>query len=443
MNISLLIMALCWAVVSPQLIQFLGEKPGRFARQRYIHSRVQMAAKKLGFDESIGGFESIDFMARVDEHGYPAEEHTVTTKDGYKLRIHRIPGSPDKPKAPGKPVVYFQHGLFSSSDQWILMGPESDFSYMLADAGYDVWLGNIRGNTYSRSHVKLSPDYDGEFWNFSYHEMALLDVTAVIDYILLKTQQPSLIYVGHSMGGAISTILLSTKPEYNKKIKLAIGLAPAVFWYASPLPHAAKVVKINGEAIKNFLVNARIYELLPLSAATSRLSKNACKTKSIFFDYCLTVMSFVNGNNPRQLNSSILPNVVTAFPAGASRQTAFHFIQNMHLDGDKQRTREFLMYDHGEKKNLKKYGKPEPPSYNLSNIVAPVALFYGLGDSLVGSGDVIELSKKLKNVVALVEVPDPNFGHMDFIMAQDVKSLLNDRLLELVEDVTNNKITER
>lgn len=39
-------------------------------------------------------------------------------------------------------------------------------AFRLADLGYDVWLGNTRGNIYSRAHHDLDPE-EAEFWQYS------------------------------------------------------------------------------------------------------------------------------------------------------------------------------------------------------------------------------------------------------------------------------------
>lgn len=41
------------------------------------------------------------------------------------------------------------------------------------------------------------------------------------------------------------------------------------------------------------------------------------------------------------------------------------------------------MFDYGLSRNLRLYGQKKPPPYNLKNIAAPVALFYGKGDAIV------------------------------------------------------------
>lgn len=70
---------------------------------------------------------------------------------------------------------------------------------MLANQGYDVWLGNSRGNKHSRKHIRLNPDKDAEFWQFTFQDMADFDLPAAFRYIYNIVKQ-KINYIGHSQG---------------------------------------------------------------------------------------------------------------------------------------------------------------------------------------------------------------------------------------------------
>ena len=57
----------------------------------------------------------------VESEGYSFQEHSLTTEDGYILTIHRVNSSDFAAKL-FRPVVFFQHGLMSSSEAFVLNG---------------------------------------------------------------------------------------------------------------------------------------------------------------------------------------------------------------------------------------------------------------------------------------------------------------------------------
>ncbi|CAH1725272.1 unnamed protein product [Aphis gossypii] len=90
----------------------------------------------------------------------------------------------------GKPVL-LMHGLFS--DSYIFTANNSSLSFVLSDAGFDVWLYNTRGVCLSRTlsiykRPGSLPNMNRISWNFSFHEMGVYDLTAVIDFILKKNR---------------------------------------------------------------------------------------------------------------------------------------------------------------------------------------------------------------------------------------------------------------
>ena len=95
-------------------------------------------------------------------------------------------------------MAFLQHGLFSDATTWVLHGAQS-LSVVLAQAGYDVWLGNNRGNVYSRHNTHLDPvkDYT-QFFDYSFYELGKFDAPAQINYVLRQTGKSKLSYIGHS-----------------------------------------------------------------------------------------------------------------------------------------------------------------------------------------------------------------------------------------------------
>ncbi|XP_025993384.1 lipase 3 [Solenopsis invicta] len=366
----------------------------------------------------------LDFIGLVERHGYSAEEHYVTSEDGYDLVVHRISRSPffkDSPQK--KQVVFLQHGIWCTSDCWVLLGPDKDLAFLLADQGYDVWLGNWRGNSYCRRHRKISPQ-DKEFWQFSQDEIATNDLPVMIDYVLHTTKQKTLRYIGHSMGTTVLLILLSTKPEYNAKIKIGVLLSPVGI--LKDVSAIIEPIRPKIPQIKEFFDSNEIYEVVPLTSTSVKIARTLCAERAITQPVCTTIMFLITGFDAPQVNTTALPEILSYFPAGGSTKNLYHYYQNIMAQ-------KFQAYDYGPLGNYKHYGQKTPLIYDLKKIVAPLALFYGANDQINLRSNVLETSKFLPNVVLLEENPYKMFNHIDFTWAKDGKFLLFDRLIGLLQ----------
>lgn len=222
---------------------------------------------------------------------------------------------------------------------------------MLADAGYDVWLGNARGTEPSRGHVSLSPTGKNQkdYWSFSWHEIGSKDLPTFIDHILNTTKQEKLNYVGFSQGTTVFLVMASTRPEYNDKIIEANLLGPvaylkgvnnplynAVAYFYKPLKKVLEVLKVYKITVDNLKI-LKIAEVACHKIVDS--TPLACKVILSFFssnqlncvsglNYLKTIFYFMVENERKimffcsQFQTS-LPSILVNTPSGTSNECHF------------------------------------------------------------------------------------------------------------------------
>ena len=64
---------------------------------------------------------------------------------------------------------------------------------------------------------------------YSWNEIGIYDIPAMIDHIIEQTKQEKIFMVTHSQGGTAFFVMASERPEYQEKLIAHFALAPAVF----------------------------------------------------------------------------------------------------------------------------------------------------------------------------------------------------------------------
>uniref|UniRef100_A0A8D2MCG9 Lipase n=1 Tax=Zonotrichia albicollis TaxID=44394 RepID=A0A8D2MCG9_ZONAL len=354
-----------------------------------------------GLEDAIPGdefFHNPERFMNISEkilfHGYPSEEYEVMTEDGYFLSLNRIPhGKEGTSCDPGPPDNKRNalHGFCLDGGDWVDNLPENSLAFILADAGYDVWIGNNRGSSWSRRHRSLSTASE-EFWDFSFHEMAVYDLPAMVGFILMQTEQKQLFYVGHAQGSSLGFIAFSSLPHLAKKIKLFFALAPVYTFH-----------HVRGPVLK-----------------LAFLSDLLLKVQEVFLGgYCQN--PGISGNScPLHYRCVMLevfcPDGFSSFPT--------------HLENPF-----FFLTPHPPEPQVTGVLSPcqlRPPSYEIEAMRVPVAVWSGGHDWVTPHKETERLLSRLTHVVHHEHFPDWN--HFDHHWGLNAPQRMYQRMVAMMEE---------
>lgn len=362
----------------------------------------------------------------IERNGYPVEIHDVTTEDGYILNLFRIPHGKTKERGQEGPPVYLQHGFGSSSACFVNIGPKS-LGFILADAGYDVWLGNFRGSTYGRRHERLD-DGEPDFWDFSVHENGVGDLPALLNRVR-TIRRRKITYIGYSMGTMAFYVYGSLHPDAAKdQIEIFVNLAPTAFVgrIRTMFRHLLPLWPLVAPVL-NVMTKGKMY---PRSAIPPDVLRTLCYPYPIQMWFCQIFDRAVLGANADQLDPETNPVSFIQNADWTSIKCFTHLVQ-LVLSGN------FQFFDYGPQTNADIYGTPQPPHYNLSRVAVPTYFVRGENDLIITKEDVDKLYAALPKEAKpydIYVVKDENFHHHNFIAAKDVVPLLYDHLVAFLHN---------
>jgi pimeloyl-ACP methyl ester carboxylesterase len=239
-----------------------------------------------------------------------------------------------------------QHALDCDASEWVLNSPDKAPAFNLAEAGFDVWMGNNRGCRLSMKHIKYDPSKKSDrplFWNFDFEDMGIKDLPTMIDFVLEKTGQQKVGFVGHSEGTTQTFIGMSMMPEYfQQKINLFVALAPPTR-ISNSQSTLMRLIAKDVNLIEHVLVDVvGLYNMFPHNMLIDDLAGEFC---SLMTPICAAFLELFADLDASVDNLDRMKTYLSNVPAGASYRNFVHYAQIMNSD-------RFQRYDWGKQVNM-------------------------------------------------------------------------------------------
>ncbi|WOG85704.1 hypothetical protein DCAR_0104895 [Daucus carota subsp. sativus] len=362
--------------------------------------------------------------------GYRCQDYDVITEDGYILKLWRFREGRTKEsqwegRKKQKQPVFIQHGVLMNGQCWFVVShADQSLPLVLVEHGYDVWVSNSRGTTFSQRHISSNNlSLPANYWDFTWSEMASYDLPTFLNFVYLETGQ-KVHYIGHSQG---TTMMFAAFSEWKvqERVKSATMVAPVVYLNHMPFGLVDVLAKAYiGEIAGSF----GIPDLNIMTEPIGTIVRALCNVPGV--DCFGWIVSLFTGMNCC-MNASTVELWFGSQPQPTPIKNLVHWAQGV-------RKQVFGKYDYGDPAtNLEHYGVPEPPPYNILKMPKdfPLFLIYGGGDLLAIRKDVHILLNKLGPDRNIRELYIDNYAHLDFLEAVNAKDLVYPDIISFMRGI--------
>ncbi|KAH7430467.1 hypothetical protein KP509_09G101200 [Ceratopteris richardii] len=340
---------------------------------------------------------------------------TVITEDGFVLGVQRISSS--AAQGDKRQPVFLMHGILSGGDTWLLNSPDQSLGFILADAGYDVWIGNFRTTNFCHGHI-LYTSKDKEYWDWSFQELAEKDLISMVEYAY-KTTNMRLHYIGYSQGTQAALAALS-QGMLAERIDKVVMMAPVAYLKHTATPIGILAARLQLDRVFNGL---RVFSLNTKTTAGRQYVDILCPAWN---DRCFNIWV----NSFTGVNCCINASRRAFYDAFETQDTS---TKNLRHLAQLYRRGTFAKFDYGADENMRRYGVSFAPDYDLSKVpTGKMLIIHGEKDVLADVDDVSMLKEQLPQGYRSIFIQE--YAHIDFIIGYNANTKVYRDILHFLSE---------